>query len=567
MSELYTGIPVSSGIVIGTICKIEEMDLTPDKELVSEDYREEEGTKIKKAFQIGKEQLDHLISKSQNAEIFAAHRSMLEDPSLEELLKEHIEEGENAQLALFHSIEEISQQFLAIEDDYLKERVADLQDIYARLMRILKGKEDVDLVLLDQEVVLVARDLAPSQTAMMDAEKVKGFVTQLGGKTGHTAIMARAMEIPAVVGCKGLFERAVSGDIIILDGSTGEIYLNPTNERIQQYRLKEREEEEEKRKLSTMIGEKACTKDGHFVHVLGNVGSIQEVKSALLKGIDGIGLFRSEFIYMDKQDFPTEEEQFEVYKEVGRLMGEKPVVIRTLDIGGDKDLPYGHLKKEENPFLGYRAIRFCLGREDLFKVQLRAILRASAYGNLKIMYPMITSVEELKRAKALLELCKEELKDEKLLFKAEIEVGMMIETPSTVLLAGTFGKYVDFFSIGTNDLTQYILAADRGNEKVHYLYNSFHPAVLKSIYHIINEAHKNNIWVGMCGEFAGDLRAIPLLLGMGLDEFSMSAQRVLRAKESIIKQEHKNCKELVDKVLKMETTEEVEQFLGLLKKS
>ena len=566
MCVSYKGTIASGGIVTGKCLILDDLDLTPIERRITVSEAEDEIKKLHKAMDKAKAELEDLVSRQTEEEkinIFTAHISILEDPYFEETVLDKIsKELQNAQKALSMGIHEISEQFLSLDDDYFKERVADFRDVANRVMRILKNKKEMDLSCLKEEVILAAHDLTPSQTASMDLDKILGFVTEAGGKTSHTAIMARSMDIPAIVGCQNLLSAISNDDYLVLDALEGQVVVNPPQEVLEEFVVKRADYVKKKNRLNQLIGCIPETLDGHVVEVAANAGNCADIKAAKEKGINGVGLFRTEFLYMEGTAFPTEEEQFNVYKQAAEIMEGKPVIIRTLDIGGDKELPYYKFHKELNPFLGHRAIRFCLDETQIFKTQLRAILRASAFGTLRIMFPMIISVEELRSAKELLQVCKKELDMEGIFYDKKIEVGMMIETPAAVAMADVFAKYVDFFSIGTNDLTQYMLAVDRGNEKIQKLYNSFHPAVLKSIHQVIEASHKAGKWTGMCGEFAGDEKAIPLLLGMGLDEFSMSASSVLSAKDLIRSVNYDACKQIAKDVLALETLEEIEIYLN-----
>jgi phosphotransferase system enzyme I (PtsI) len=423
--------------------------------------------------------------------------------------------------------------FAAIEDEYLRERSADVEDVGRRILNNLTGNTS-DISDVDENTVIVAHDLTPSDPAQLDRNKVIAFLTDIGGRTSHSAIMSRTLEIPAVVGMKDITSCAKTGDVVIVDGIEGTAIINPDEKTIKEYEARKEAYEKEKEELKKLASVETTTKSGKRVLVAGNIGKQSDVEQVIKNGADAIGLFRTEFLYMDRDEMPGEEEQFEVYKYVLENMGKRPVVIRTLDIGGDKKLSYLPLPEEMNPFLGYRAIRLCLDRHDIFKVQLRALLRASVYGNLKIMFPMISSLEEILQAKDVIKECREELKKEGKQYKDDIEIGIMVEIPAAAVNSEELANYVDFFSIGTNDLIQYTLAADRMNEKVSYLYNPMHPAVLKLIKMTIESAHKAGKWCGMCGEMAGDEKAIPTLVEYGLDEFSMSASSILKAKQIIM---------------------------------
>ena len=448
--------------------------------------------------------------------------------------------------------------FESIDNEYMRERAADIKDLTNRIIRHLLGAKIVDLAALEEEVVLVAHDLTPSDTATMNKSKVLGFLTDIGGRTSHTAIMARTLEIAAVVGLTDITTKAKDGDYIVFNGDTGEVILNPDEEIMTKYTKLKTEFEEYRKSLELLKGKPSVTLDGRHVELAGNIGSPKDVEGLIKNDAEGVGLYRTEFLYMDKEDaFPTEEEQYEAYKAVLEGMDNKPIVIRTLDIGGDKELPYFEMESEMNPFLGYRAIRICLDRKDIFKTQLRALYRASVHGKLRIMFPMISSLEELLAAKEVVAEVKDELKAEEVAFADDVEVGMMIEIPSAAVISDILAKHVDFFSIGTNDLIQYTCAVDRMNQKISHLYNQFNPAVLRLIKTVIDNAHKEGKWVGMCGESAGDQRMIPILLGFGLDEFSMSPISILPARKLITSVSYEDMQNFANEVLSMGTAKEI----------
>ncbi len=444
-----------------------------------------------------------------------------------------------------------------LDDEYLRERVADLRDIAKRWMNNILGVEVIDLGNLPAETVIVAKDLTPSDTAQMDLQNVKGFVTEIGGRTAHSAIMARSLEVPAVVGTKEIMGSLVSGQTIIVDALTGDVIVNPTEEEITTYTEKRDKYLADKEELRKLAKEEAITKDGHRVSTWANIGSPNDLDGVLRNGADGVGLYRTEFLFMNNDRLPSEDEQFAAYKEVAERMEGKPVTIRTMDIGGDKALPYMKLPHEDNPFLGYRALRVCLDRKDMFKTQLRALLRASAFGQVKIMFPMVINLTEVRKSKALLEECKAELRAEGVAFDENVKVGIMIETPATAFRARQFAEEVDFFSIGTNDLTQYTLAVDRGNENISELYDTYNPAVLQAIKFAIDGAHEAGITISMCGEFAGDETATELLLGLGLDAYSMSAISIPKIKRNLINSSYADSKILAEEALKLDTAAEI----------
>lgn len=560
------GLATSPGIGIGKAFLYKEPLLEISKKDIGSE--EVEIDRFKKAIEQAKSEIDKLYEitlKSvgeKEAEIFSAHKMMLEDPEFIGGAEKKIrQEKVNAEWAVSEVANKFITMFENIEDEYLKARAADLDDVSKRVLRILLDIEPVDLLSIDKDTIIIAEDLTPSDTAQMNKENVQGIITELGGRTSHTSIIARTLDIPAISGAKDVLNTVNSGDFLIIDGDTGEIILDPSENQKQEYRKKQEEIKEFKKKLKEMIGKESKSKDGHKVEIAGNIGTPKDIHKVLQQDGEGVGLFRTEFLYMDRDRLPTEEEQFESYKTVAEKLEGNPLVIRTLDVGGDKEIPYLNLPKEMNPFLGYRAIRLCLDRLDIFKTQLRAILRASHYGNIKIMFPMISSIEEVKKAKAIVEKVKEELKEENIPFKEDLEIGIMVEIPAVAIHSKAFAKEVDFFSIGTNDLIQYTVAVDRGNQNISDLYSQYHPAVLRLINMTIKNGHNEGIWVGMCGEVAGDPKLIPLLLAMGLDEFSMSASSILRARYLIRNTSKAEVKEKLNEVLNLSTSEDVEEFI------
>lgn len=535
---MKNGIAASKGYAIGHVVIKEnnEVEITDRKieDTVAETNR------LNEAIENSREQLKKIKEKAEKelgtdkAAVFESHIMLLDDPEFTGTAQAKISsELVNAEKAVAEVVEMYMGIFAAIEDEYMKERAADVRDVGNRIIANLAGNIS-SVGELEENTIIVAHDLTPSDTAQLDKSKVIGFLTNIGGRTSHSAIMARTLEIPAIVGLRDITENVKNGDLVIVDGIKGEVIINPDEAILKEYSDKKVKFEEEREELKKLIHVETKTKNGKRVEVCGNIGKATDVDTVLANGGDGVGLFRTEFLYMDRDSLPTEEEQFESYKYVTEKMGDRPVVIRTLDIGGDKKLPYLPLPKEMNPFLGFRAIRLCLGKKDIFKVQLRALLRASAFGNLKIMFPMISSLGEFLAAKEILKECMEELKAKGIAFNENLETGIMVEIPSAAITADELAKYVDFFSIGTNDLIQYTLAADRMNEHVSYLYNPMHPAVLKLIKMTIEAAHTQGKWCGMCGEMAGDEKAIPTLVEYGLDEFSMSASSILNAKKYIM---------------------------------
>lgn len=497
-----------------------------------------------------------LEKQAQDNAIFGGHLELVKDIALQQGVMDKIQNGQNVQQALVQTVDEYRVIFEMMDDEYMRERAADIVDVRDQLLRAIKGIEELSFTDLEKQTILVAKDLTPSDTATINFERVCGFITEEGGVTSHVSIIARNHAVPAFVGVSGIMDKVRDQEEVILDAVDGYIILEPDEQTKAVYLQKIKDYDALQTAMEQEAGQAAVTTDGHSVQVCANVGNLQDVEQAVTKGIDGIGLFRSEFLYMENTHFPTEEEQFEAYKKAAEQVG-KDVIIRTLDIGGDKELSYYAWDSEENPFLGWRAIRICLTKKDLFKTQLRALLRASAYGTIRIMYPMIISLEELREANALLEECKEELRQEKISFDENIQTGMMMETPASVFLAQDFAKEVEFFSIGTNDLTQYVLAVDRGNTKIAALYDSFHPAVIRAIAAIITAGHQAGIPVGMCGEFASDENAIRLLLGLGLDEFSVNAGSVALVKHRIRNSSLSECQKLAKTVLEKTTTKEV----------
>jgi len=548
----------SKGIVMGNVYLVEKQDLKPRQDMINEDQIELEVASYDKAVAKAVSELEVL---AKDNEIFAAHVELAKDIALYEGVVNRIRnEKQNAELALRNTEEEYCAIFDMMDDEYMRERSADLKDICNRFMRILKGLEERDFSGIREKVILVAEDLAPSDTAKLNLNYVLGFITKLGGVTSHVSIMARSLGLPALVGVSEILDEVKGNEFVILDANEGRIYIDPSDDFVAEFKLKADEFARKQKELEEASHLPAVTTDGRKVKVCANVGSVEDVKNMLKFSPDGIGLFRSEFLYMENTHFPTEEEQFEAYKEAAVLCG-KEVIIRTLDIGGDKELSYYDFEAEENPFLGFRAIRISLELVDVFKAQLRALLRASAFGDVRIMYPMIISMEELTQANEILEICKKELAAEGKAFNENIKVGMMIETPASVIQAEEFAKHVDFFSIGTNDLTQYMLVVDRGNKKISKLYDTFHPAVLKCIKRVIDAGHAQNIEVGMCGEFAADDKGTGLLLGMGLDEFSVSAGSIPEVKDKIRKSSYNEAKAVADRIGDAYTIDEVMKLL------
>ena len=550
----------SKGIVMGKAYVVTRPDLSADRSAISDGAVEAEVSRYEAAIEAAKGDLADLAK--DNA-IFGAHLELVQDPTLYDGVLEKIrDEKKNAELALEETVDMFASIFDGMDDEYMRERGADMRDVGKRLMCKLKGVEDNALGNIHEKVIVVARDLAPSDTAVMNLDYVLGFITQEGGVTSHVSIMARNLGLPALVGVEGILDEVSSGDPIAMDAKSGVIIVDPDDATKEEYAAKMEAFIQREKELAEISLLPAETKDGKTVELCANVGNIEDIKNALTHHIDGVGLFRTEFLYMENDHFPTEEEQFAVYKEAAELLEGREIIIRTLDIGGDKELSYFDFGEEDNPFLGYRAIRICLDREDVFKTQLRALLRAGAYGNIRIMYPMIISLEELDRANELLEICKSELRAEGKAFNENIGEGKRIETPASVTLAEECAKKVGFFSIGTNDLTQYTLAVDRGNKKISSMYTPFHPAVLRNIKRTIDAGHAAGIKVGMCGEFASDPRALKVLLGFGLDEFSMSGAAVSEVKAELRSSSYAEAKELADKVAECAYIRDIEALLN-----
>ena len=566
---MIKGIGASPGIAIGKAFIKKDPEIIVEKRTIGDVAGEID--RLNAAIEKARTEINSLYENTlkevgdDESKIFEAHMMMLYDPEVFGQVRDKITtEKVNAEWAIKEVTEFYVQIFESMSDEYLKARATDLKDVTNRVIRILLRIELIDLAHLSEDVIIVSEDLTPSDTAQMNKERVLGFITEIGGRTSHSAIMARTLEIPAVVAAEGIMENVKTDDIIAFNGEEGIVVINPDEETIVKFRKEKEDADRFKKSLESLRGAKTVSKDGFEVELVTNIGTPKDVDGILRNDGEGVGLYRTEFLYMDREMLPTEEEQFEAYKEVAERLKNKPVVIRTLDVGGDKELPYLDLPEEMNPFLGYRAIRLCLDRKDIFKTQLRALLRASAYGNIKIMFPMISSIEELREAKAVLQEAKEELYKEDILYNREIEVGIMVEIPAVAILSDIFAKEVDFFSIGTNDLIQYTTAVDRGNRKIAHLYNQFHPALLRLIKTVIENGHKEGIWVGMCGEVAGDPKLIPVLLGMGLDEFSMSPISILKARWIINNLSKKEMEEVVNKVINLSTAIEVQEFLDSL---
>lgn len=564
---MYKGTGASPGVALGKALVIEHSELNIEKKNI--ENVETEVEKLQTAVDESKKELEQVKERAKvelgehEAEIFEAHLLVLQDPELiDQTIAKIRDEKVNADFALNEVKEMFVSIFESMDNEYMRERAADIKDVTNRVLRHILGIKVVDLSALSEEVILIAHDLTPSDTATMNKKMVLGFLTNIGGRTSHTAIMARTLEIAAVVGLSDVTENVKDGDFIVFNGETGQVIVNPDEKVINEYRDLKAKFDEEKEALKQLIGKTSITLDGRHVELAGNIGSPNDLEGLIKNDAEGVGLYRTEFLYMDKEDdFPSEEEQYEAYKAVLEGMNGKPIVIRTLDIGGDKELKYFKMDEEMNPFLGYRAIRLCLDRTDIFKTQLRALYRASVHGKLRIMFPMISSLEELLKSKEIIKEVLAEMDAEGMEYSKDVEVGMMIEIPSAAVISDILAKHVDFFSIGTNDLIQYTCAVDRMNQKISYLYNQFNPAVLRLIKMVIDNAHKEGKWVGMCGEAAGDQRMIPILLGMGLDEFSMSPISILPARKFITSVNYEDMKKFANEVLTMGTAEEIKAYV------
>lgn len=567
MINMRRGIGASEGIGIGQVVIIEEQEVKVERRTISD--ADAEIARLNEAMDHFEEVTNQMADKmaetvgEQDADILRGHVIMLRDPMVGDQVNAMIRgEMVNAEVALDQSLDQMAEMFRSIPDELIQQRATDLMDIKSRMLKILNGIEEVDISAVPEGTVLVAKDLTPSMTAGIDPKNIAGILTEVGGRTSHSAILARAMEIPAVLSIERICQEVINGDTVVLDGTTGEVYVNPEEEIVASYEQKKKAFAEEKALLQQYKGQPSKTKDGKQVELVCNIGKPEDADKVVECDGEGVGLFRTEFLFMDRDSVPTEEEQFEAYKTVAEKLAGKPVIIRTLDIGGDKAIDYLGLEQEENPFLGFRAIRFCLQRPDIYRVQLRALLRASAYGQIKIMVPLVTGVEELRQVKALIKEIMEELDKEQIAYNKEIQVGVMMETPAAAVVADLLAKEADFFSIGTNDLTGYTMAVDRGNAKVAYLYSAYNPAVLRSIKRIIECGKKEGIFVGMCGEAAADHKLIPLLLAFGLDEFSVSATSVLKTRKAIADCDEASAKELADCVMQAATEKEVLDLLG-----
>ncbi len=564
---MYKGTNASAGIGIGKVVVVEEQELVIKREMVTDPQAEIQ--RFKGALETSMKQTQDLAADlatrvgEKEAEILNGHVMLLSDPMLTGEIESMIMNDQvNAEFAIETTCTKFADMFASMGDELMQQRATDMRDIKTRMQKVLLGVESVDIAALPEGSVILAKDLTPSMTAGIDPANVTGIVTELGGRTSHSAILARALEIPAVVALAGVLEHVQNGDMIVVDGSIGDVIVNPEEDVLEEYKGKREIFLKEKMELEQYIGKPSITKDGVHVEVVANIGKPEDVDKVLQYDGEGVGLFRTEFLFMDRNAMPTEEEQFEAYRKVAVAMDGKPVIIRTLDIGGDKEIPYMGLEKDENPFLGYRAVRFCLDRkDDVYRPQLRALLRASAFGNIKIMVPLVTCIEEYRQVKALVEEIKNELDSKRIAYNKDIQLGIMVETAAASLIADIFAKEVDFFSIGTNDLTQYTMSVDRGNDKIAYLYSTFNPAVLRSIKRIITCAREAGIMVGMCGEAASDPIMIPLLLAFGLNEFSMSPSAILRARKMITEYSTEELQAVADKAMSFATTKEVEDYM------
>ncbi|HDE0468998.1 TPA: phosphoenolpyruvate--protein phosphotransferase [Staphylococcus aureus] len=568
MSKLIKGIAASDGVAIAKAYLLVEPDLTFDKNEKVTDV-EGEVAKFNSAIEASKVELTKIRNNAEvqlgadKAAIFDAHLLVLDDPELIQPIQDKIKnENANAATALTDVTTQFVTIFESMDNEYMKERATDIRDVSKRVLSHILGVELPNPSMIDESVVIVGNDLTPSDTAQLNKEFVQGFATNIGGRTSHSAIMSRSLEIPAIVGTKSITQEVKQGDMIIVDGLNGDVIVNPTEDELIAYQDKRERYFADKKELQKLRDADTVTVDGVHAELAANIGTPNDLPGVIENGAQGIGLYRTEFLYMGRDQMPTEEEQFEAYKEVLEAMNGKRVVVRTLDIGGDKELSYLNLPEEMNPFLGYRAIRLCLAQQDIFRPQLRALLRASVYGKLNIMFPMVATINEFREAKAILLEEKENLKNEGHDISDDIELGIMVEIPATAALADVFAKEVDFFSIGTNDLIQYTLAADRMSERVSYLYQPYNPSILRLVKKVIEASHKEGKWTGMCGEMAGDETAIPLLLGLGLDEFSMSATSILKARRQINGLSKNEMTELANRAVDCATQEEVIELVN-----
>ncbi|RKS85773.1 phosphoenolpyruvate--protein phosphotransferase [Orbus hercynius] len=565
---MVSGILVSPGIAFAKALLLKEDEIVLNTRPIADNKIDAEIARFKDAREKSSQQLNAIMERAKTtlgedkAAIFEGHIMLLEDEDLESEVISRIKTKHASADSAVHSVFEAQAKELeGLDDEYLKERAADIRDIGKRLLKNVLGMEIVDLSAINEPCVLVATDLTPSETAQLNLDMVLGFITDIGGRTSHTSIMARSLEVPAIVGTSNATKKIKQGDYIILDAIHNNIYINPNDKTIEQLKQVQKQYIEDKEELAKLKDLPAITLDGHQVEVCANIGTVRDITGADRNGYEGVGLYRTEFLFMDRDAYPNEDEQFKAYKEVAESTNGLPVIVRTMDIGGDKDVPYMHLPKEENPFLGWRAIRICMDKKDILHAQLRAILRASAFGKLRIMFPMIISVEEVRLLKSELNILKEQLRAEHKKFDEQIEVGVMVETPAAAVIARHLAKEVDFLSIGTNDLTQYTLAVDRGNELISHLYNPMSPSVLTLIKNVIDASHQEGKWTGMCGELGGDERATVLLLGMGLDEFSMSSISIPKIKKIIRNTNFSEAQKLAEEALQKATAKEISELL------
>lgn len=563
MKNIVRGISASKGIVMGKAYLFEKVKFEISQETVSNELKEEEKGKIRNAiFDYVNDLKNRDFSNDSEKSVAEAHIELIQDPYLVDAVDSKIDSlNYNVEKSLSETISEMVMMMESLDDEYLKERASDYKDVGEQLMYKLKNIIPKTLEKLEDEVIVISEELTPSDTSTMDKKKVLGFVMNLGGKTSHVSIIAQTLSIPAIVGTKNATDCIRHGDFLILDANEGQVIVNPDEKIIEEFNVKIKELENEKKRLDNIKFEKAVTKDGRKVEIACNIGNIEDLELGLKDGAEGVGLFRTEFLYMEAENFPSEEIQFQAYRTVAEKLEGKPLIIRTLDIGGDKGLSYFDFPTEENPFLGWRALRIAFDEIDILKAQLRAILRASAFGNVKILLPMIISVEEIAKVQEYIKKFKQELDEKNIKYDPNIEVGIMIETPASVLVARDLIEECDFFSIGTNDLTQYILAVDRGNDVVSHLYNHFNPAVLKAIKTVIDASHDAGKWTGMCGSMASDTMATYLLLGMGLDEFSSVGSQIGKIKDIVRSSDFENAKHFAEEVLKLRTLEEIESKL------
>lgn len=563
MSLIKKGIIASENLAIGKIKLMKKQEVKISSEKISDDEIKLHVDKFNKALNDYKTILSETkVDNDTQKQVIEAHLSMLDDPFLSESVISKINENFASDKALNDTIDEMVIMMQSLDNEYMRERASDYKDIGQQLLYKIKGIENQKLDSLEPNTILVSKELTPYETSIIDKDNVVGFLMDLGGKTAHTSIIAQTLGIACLVGMKDITENVKDSQTVIIDSYKGICIIDPDEETLLEYRNKKSELDGEKSRLEKNRYNKAITKDGRDIDVMTNIGNIEDLEKGLESGAEGVGLFRTEFLYMYNDNFPTEDEQFESYKKVVEILDGKSVIIRTLDIGGDKELPYYKFPKEDNPFLGWRALRFCFDMKDVFDAQIKAILRASAFGKIRIMLPMVISVEEIEKALEIIENNKDELRDKNIDFDENIEVGIMIETPASVIVAEDLIEYVDFFSIGTNDLTQYVLASDRGNDKISSLYNTYNPAVLRAIKKVIDVSHKHGKRTGMCGGFAGDTKATKLLLGMGLDEFSAPAASIPKIKDVIANNSFEEAKIYADEILQMKKTTDIERKIS-----